>query len=1080
MRITRSVSFVTRQMTNTIVRKTALVSFGFLLLTGGVIVGQNILTNPKIAQAATAPESCFAFNAGTGTITDYYNNEGNNVTNPACPRDVEIPESIGGVAVVAIGSNGFAWNKLTNVNIPSSVISIGSQAFISNNLTAITIPSGVTNIDLNAFRSNQLTSVEIPDSVTSVGNSAFENNQLTSVTFLGNITTFGVDIFRNNPLVAIAYNGSIYSPSASVPEQCYAFSAGTITKYHYLDMNTIKNSSIGCFERNVDIPSTIGGVAVTAIGVEAFQYYQLDSVTLPGSVTNIGNKAFYSNELAAITIPNSVTSIGEYAFSNNQLSSAIMSDSLTSLGRGAFSGNQLTELTIPEGLTSIGDSVFYGNQLTSITIPSSVISIADYAFYRNQINSVIIPNGVTSIGNYAFSNNQLSTVTIPSSVTSIGNSVFSSNKLTSATVTNSVASIGNGAFSGNQLTSFTIPDSVTSIGTYVLSQNHLSSVTIPDSVTSIGNGAFSGNQLTSIDIPNTVTTFGANIFNGNPLNSINYDGTTYSPLGHIPEQCFSFSTGAITNYLYADMNLIKDYGVACLSREVNIPSIIGGISVTTITGPSMYTGAFESKQLTSITIPDSVISIGNSAFSGNRFNSVDIPNGVTTIGDYAFYGNQLSTIKLPNSLTSIGRLAFYGNRLTAVDIPNSVKSLDPLSFVLQNPWGGDMDDGTNGAPDIYSYNSAEVQRAYDNIWYAQLYTEDPSNPQNLNGGSMSEYWWYSVDGNNNGSDRDTYGGHLINPAQVETKYVSSTGAQLSEPETLTGRLEDGSLLRSYLVTESAIPAPLDPYDITPEEQAVMDAGFAQYYRLDNEVTLEAPSSLSGLSLLTPGSPYSLTLAEAINKVNFVYGTALSYVDFTTPVGSSTNPTEGSVPINTIPLLAKSTFSVNDTKACKQITSASLVEPSSFYIPEGTSGQDTLGGLSFTIDCITPGGQADVSFALGGSITDLNGVKVYKQDSTNTVTDITDQVSLTNDQTPDGTRTTISYSVTDGASLDDDGTANGTIVDPIYLTAPDGTDIVLLGDGELAATGTPRWAPFTAGLVLIISGSSLTIRLLRRK
>lgn len=391
-----------------------------------------------------------------------------------------------------------------------------------------------------------------------------------------------------------------------------------------------------------------------------------------------------------------------------------------------------------------------------------------------------------------------------------------------------------------------------------------------------------------------------------------------------------------------------------------------------------------------------------------------------------------------------------------------------------------MDAGINGAPDIYSSNPAEVQEAYDNIWYAQLYTEDPSNPHGLTGGSMSEWWWYNSDLNANGSDRDTYGGHLINPAHVQTTYASSTGAQLSEPVTATGLKTDSTKLTSYLAVESAIPAPLDPYAVTPEEQLVMDAGFAQYYRLGDEVTLEAPSTLSGLSLLTPDSPHTLTLSQATNTVNFIYGTPRSYVDFTTPVGSGTNPTEGSVPAGTTPLFAKSTFAADDSKACSQITSASLVEASSFSVPDGTSGRDTLGGLSFSIDCTTLGGEAAVSFSLGGSVSDLSGVKVYKQDSTHNVTDITNQVILTNNQTPDGMRTTVSYSITDGQTLDDDGLVNGTIVDPIYVTIPSGAEVSLIGvpnTGTLQAEATQTRQNL---LPLISSITILSALLIARK
>ena len=212
-------------------------------------------------------------------------------------------------------------------------------------------------------------------------------------------------------------------------------------------------------EKDVKIPSTIGGVAVTSIG----------------------NSAFANNNLTSVTIPNSVTSIGV----------------------GAFDDNNLTSVTIPDSVTSIGSGAFYNNSLTSVTIPNGVTDIGRDAFAYNDLTSVIILDGVTSIGDVAFQNNNLTSVTIPNSVTSIGSLAFAWNNLTSVTIPDSVTSIGWGAFYNNNLTSVTIPDSVTYIGESAFENNNLTSVTIPDSVTSIGNYAFykgstSNSSLTTI------------------------------------------------------------------------------------------------------------------------------------------------------------------------------------------------------------------------------------------------------------------------------------------------------------------------------------------------------------------------------------------------------------------------------------------------------------------------------------------------------------------------------------------------------------------------------------------------------
>ena len=85
--------------------------------------------------------------------------------------------------------------------------------------------------------------------------------------------------------------------------------------------------------------------------------------------------------------------------------------------------------------------------------------------------------------------------------------------------------------------------------------------------------------------------------------------------------------------------------------------------------------------LTSITIPNSVTSIGNSAFTSSGLTSVTIPNNVTDIGNYAFSGSGLTSVIIPNSVTSIGDYCFYHcSLLTSVNIGNSVTSIGFAPF----------------------------------------------------------------------------------------------------------------------------------------------------------------------------------------------------------------------------------------------------------------------------------------------------------------------------------------------------------------------------------------------------------------
>ena len=130
---------------------------------------------------------------------------------------------------------------------------------------------------------------------------------------------------------------------------------------------------------------------------------------------------------------------------------------------------------------------------------------------------------------------------------------------------------------------------------------------------------------------------------------------------------------------------ITDYDETCGS-DVIIPSSINGKTVTAIgdarydSSTSSYINSFADKGLTSVEIPNSVTTIGDSSFKDNQLTSVTISNGVTIIGQNAFYGNQLTSVTIPSSVTTIGAYAFYNNQLTSVTIPSSVTTIGISAF----------------------------------------------------------------------------------------------------------------------------------------------------------------------------------------------------------------------------------------------------------------------------------------------------------------------------------------------------------------------------------------------------------------
>ena len=241
------------------------------------------------------------------------------------------------------------------------------------------------------------------------------------------------------------------------------------------------------------------------------------------------------------------------------------------------------------------------------------------------------------------------------------------------------------------------------------------SVKLPSTIISIGSEAFANNSnLVSCNIPASVKYIAHNNPWGGCSHIINTDIQSKNFIikdGILYSSDFRIVYGAIYwKSVFNIDNRSKKICANAFSGRKSLQSITIPNSVTSI-GDEAFCGC---KSLQSVTIPNSVKSIGNHAFRGcnicfficnsTYFQNDDvclfnkdktaivsrikdcvnyiIPNSVTNIGNGTFSScESLQSITVPNSVTSIGDYAFKQcDSLQSITIPNSVKSIGDYAF----------------------------------------------------------------------------------------------------------------------------------------------------------------------------------------------------------------------------------------------------------------------------------------------------------------------------------------------------------------------------------------------------------------
>lgn len=288
----------------------------------------------------------------------------------------------------------------------------------------------------------------------------------------------------------------------------------------------------------------------------------------------------------------------------------------------------------------------------------------------------------------------IQTIVIGDQITQIGRYAFTGTACSTIKFGKNVRSIGERAFleCRNLNGDLTLPDSVQIVGNNAFSEctGLTGTLTLGSSLQTIGAGAFydcsfSGNLV----IPDSVTSIGRYAFYSRPYLRPETQGTLTlgRNLRTIGE--FAFLESRYTGSLTIPDSVVEIGERAFYQCENLNGTLTLGRSLRTIGKEAFYWCAFTG----SLTIPEGVAEIADGAFSSlHQFNrdgmfngTLTLPSTLKTIGAEAFaYTDFSGELLIPDGVTSIGASAFakcdgFGGTLS---LPDSVKTVGESAFYL--------------------------------------------------------------------------------------------------------------------------------------------------------------------------------------------------------------------------------------------------------------------------------------------------------------------------------------------------------------------------------------------------------------
>ena len=580
--------------------------------------------------------------------------------------------------------------NLKNVKIGPDVKTIASESFINcTSLESIDIPSNVEYIGPQAFdHCEKLTNITISDSVQRIAIGAFirtayynnSSNWKNGLLYVGNHlinakSIAGTCTVREGTktIAASAFYENVNMTEVNLPESLVYINDGAFSLCKSLESVDIPSGVLeigsSAFSRCVDLKIVNISDTVKKIGYSAFSSCEsLESVVIPGSVESIGNNLFFNcTSLKNIVLPDSLTNIGWDILDNT----AYYNDASNWQGGILYVDNHLIEandsvarnVVVKDGTKSIADRAFWENKrILSIQLPESLKTISDQAFIRcyrlaeiYNFSSLDIVKGSEKYGNIA----------------KLAKKVYTSNASSSIVYNDDYILYSNEADDEYGIIEYIGDESIVVLPQDINGHNYeiydvafyqlsgITGITIPDGVTAIGESAFANcENLASITITDNIRFIGEDAFSAtayciNDANWVDNGKALY-----------------IGNHLI----FVRGYGYY---EEQNKEYVIRD-GTKTIAG-----GALRSEVgLTSVIIPDGVVSIGDCAFYGNNLYEIIIPESVEYIGEYAFsYSENLKHVTIPSKVQTIKEGSFEGcYELESIVVGIGVKEIEQYAF----------------------------------------------------------------------------------------------------------------------------------------------------------------------------------------------------------------------------------------------------------------------------------------------------------------------------------------------------------------------------------------------------------------